>query len=91
MCCENQLTGFYVRATLTLNGLSIYPLAQSNLNLEIKGKLNFNDFLLLTIFEIFQLCTKHAGLERTPFSVTLFETFTSNQPFICRHRQTIKQ
>ena len=55
--------------------------------------LNFNDFLWLAIFEIFQICTKHARLERVYPYVSLFGTFASNRPFICNrhHHQRIKQ
>ena len=50
-----------------------------------------NDFLLLTIFEIFQLYKKHAKLKGMfPYGL-LFEKFASNRPFIWNHYQTIKQ
>ena len=43
--------------------LSIFKWTQSNLNLEISGKLNFNDCSLQTLFELFQIWTKYAKLE----------------------------
>ena len=39
---------------------------QINLNLDIKKKLNFKDSLRQAIFEIFQIWTKHARLQRIP-------------------------
>ena len=44
--------------------LSIFSWTQSSLILEIKGKMNFNNSLWITIFKIFQICTKHARSER---------------------------
>ena len=42
-------------------------------------------WLCVTISEIFEVSTKYARLERLFRYVSLFETFTSNQPFICNH------
>ena len=63
--------------------LNIFPWTRSNLNLEIKKRLNFNDFLWQPIFEIFQIWTKYAILEQIFPYIFFFETFPSNQPFIC--------
>ena len=42
---------------------SIFPWTQSILNLEIKRRLNFNDYLWQAIFKIFQIWTKCARLK----------------------------
>ena len=44
--------------------LSIFPSTRSNLNLEIKKRLNFNDFSWQAIFEIFLIWTKYEILEQ---------------------------
>ena len=71
--------------------LSIFPWTGSNLNLEIKKSLNFNDFLWQTIFEMFQTRTKYTILEWISPSISFSETFANSQPFICNHHQTIKK
>ena len=50
--------------TIKWVSLSIFPWTQSNLNLEIKRNLNFNDSLKQAIFEIFEVRTNCARLER---------------------------
>ena len=50
--------------TIKWVSLSIFPWTQSNLNLEIKRSLNFNDSLKQAIFEIFEVRTNCARLER---------------------------
>ena len=80
---------FFMTSKLTL--LSILPWTQLNLNLELKKRLNFNDFLWLALLEIFQIQTKYARLERISPNVSLFETFARNRLFACNHHQTIKQ
>ena len=64
---------------------------QSNLNFEIKNRLNFNDFLWQAIFEIFQIRTKYDLLDPVSSYISFYETFASNLPFICNHQETIKQ
>ena len=71
--------------------LSIFPWTGSNLNLEMKKSLNFNDFLWQTIFEIFQTRTKYTILDWISPSIAFFETFANNRPFICNHHQTNKK
>ena len=89
-CCfvSPNVVNFY---DLTWVSLSIFTWTRSNLDLEIKKRLNFNDFLWQAIFEIFQIWTKDAILEAISPYTSLFETFASNRPFICKHHQTIKQ
>ena len=50
--------------TIKWVSLSIFPWTQSNLNLEIKRSLNFNDSLKQAIFEIFEVRTNCARLKR---------------------------
>ena len=70
--------------------LSIFPWTRLNLNLEIKRRLNFNDFQWQAIFEIFQIWTTYPILERISPYISFFQIFSSNRPFICNHHQTIK-
>ena len=50
-CLPNVL----IYMTFKCESLDIFPWTQSNLNLEIQKKFNFNDFLWQTIFEIFEI------------------------------------
>ena len=77
--CFVSLTQF-IYLTFEWVSLSTFPQHQSNLNLEIRGKLNFTE-----IFEIYQICTKHVKLERISHYVSLFKTFASNGSFIYNH------
>ena len=78
----------YVSLTLFIDinfkwlSLNIFPWTQR--------RLYFNNFLWLVMFKIFEIVMKHTRLEQIPPSVSLFETFSSNRPFICNHQQTIK-
>ena len=42
MCCANQLTGFYMRATLAANGLNIELNLQYNLYYTLNEKISTN-------------------------------------------------
>ena len=46
--------------------LNIFPLTQSNLNLEVKRRLNFNDFLWQAKFLKLQILTEYVRLEGIP-------------------------
>ena len=56
--------------TLGSKGLSIFARIESNLNLRLERRLSFKDFFGLKVFEIVQIWTKFARLERT------FSTFS---------------
>ena len=64
--------------------LSVFPWTWSVLNLEIKKRLNFNDFLWQATFEMLQIWAKYAILEGISPDISFFETFASNRPFITK-------
>ena len=70
--------------TIKWVSLSIFPWTQSNLNLEIKRRLGFN---IWNISDMDKVCEIRAST----LSVSLFEAFASNRPFICNYHHTIKQ
>ena len=80
----------FIYMTFKWVSLGIFPWTQSDSNLEIKNKLNFNDFLWQAIFEISQIRTKYEKLEQISRYISFFETFSSSQPFISNHHQTFK-
>ena len=89
-CCFTSLT-YFVHMTYKWVSLSIFLWIQSDLNLELKEGLNFNEFLWLTIFEIFQIWMLSAILGQVSPKVSLYETFPSDRSFLSNHHQTIKQ
>ena len=48
-------------------------ITQSNLNFEIKNRLNFNDFLWQAIFEIFQIRTKYDLLDPISSYISFYD------------------
>ena len=85
-CAPNKLFSatvyFYWHQMIIAKNFSVD--AQSNLNLEIKRSLNFNYSLWQAIFEIFQICLmdKVCKIRANISSVSLFEIFANNWPFI---------
>ena len=64
--CYSVSPDYFIFVTIKWVSLSTFPWTQSNLNLKIKKRLNFNDVLWQVVFEIFHIWSKYARLERIP-------------------------
>ena len=76
--CANT---YFIYKSFKWVSLNIFLWTQLNLNLEKR-----EGWIL-----IFEILTKYARIERIIPSVSLFETFTSNRPFISNYHQSIRQ